>query len=56
MEKSRAKLHITLSESIYKILKKAKAGTNLSNSDIVEMVIRQYFSLKMPKTTISDIS
>lgn len=49
MKKSRTKLNITLSKPIYDTIKKAKSGTNLTNSDIVEMVIRQYFSMKMPE-------
>ena len=49
MKKSKTKLNITLSKPIYETLKKAKSGTNLTNSDIVEMVIRQYFSLNIPK-------
>ncbi len=49
MEKTSARLNISLSQSTYEILKKTKKGTNLTNSDVIEMIIRQYFKPDLPK-------
>jgi hypothetical protein len=50
MEESLAELNISLSPSTYEILKETKKGTNLTNSDVIEMIIRQYFKPDQSKT------
>lgn len=43
MKKTSTRLNISLSEPAYEILKETKKGTNLTDSDVIDMVIRQYF-------------
>ncbi len=45
MENHQAKLNISLSDRTHEILKQTKKGTNLSDSDVIELIITQYFRM-----------
>lgn len=43
MNHSQSKFNISLSQETYNMIKQTKKGTNLSDSDVVELIIQQYF-------------
>lgn len=43
------KSRISISKPIYDMIKEAKKGTNLTENDIVNIIIKQYFLKKMPQ-------
>lgn len=43
--------NISISKDTYELIQQTKQGTNLSDSDVLELIIKQYFRFVKPAST-----